>query len=407
MMLGLLAALLAAPAVWGQTGGSTVACVSCHEEPALWTAKRNVHAPVEGEECLACHNPHASRHGGLIRRNVERVCLECHDDLSERARGDGAHGAIASERSCLSCHDPHASDREALLLDTLSALCAECHEETVSSLQENAHPHVPASRGQCLACHDPHGAEGAALAREEEPALCTGCHQIGTQKIRTAHKGIGIGSSTCTSCHAPHGSALEKLVRLNTHAPFEEGSCEVCHEDPRQPASELRSGSRDLCEACHEPREDGHPITSGEACVSCHTPHTSSGVAMIAGSEKVVCLACHEDIATRQAAAEETHPAIERGQHCSICHELHTGQGRFHLTKSDQLALCTTCHSSHAEFAHPMGRGTLDRSRRGRYVDCLSCHDPHGTTYPRMLVADQQRDLCIRCHTTGMSGGAP
>jgi predicted CXXCH cytochrome family protein len=192
------------------------------------------------------------------------------------------------------------------------------------------------------------------------------------------------------------------MIRLNTHAPFAEGTCDVCHEDPKQTAAGMRAGARERCLGCHEPRKGGHPADVGESCVSCHTPHTTSGNALMKASEKIVCISCHSEIGLRQESAEETHPELEKGQHCSVCHELHTGKTRFYLKQAEPLAMCSTCHQGHSEFAHPMGRGVLDRSRRGRTVDCLSCHDPHGTPFPRLLLADPRRDLCIRCHTDSM-----
>lgn len=404
MMVGAALALLAAPVgAWAQGEMATAPCQTCHQEPEEWAAKKLVHAPAAAGECLTCHTPHASRHGKLIRNEPRRLCLECHEDLSDKARGEGAHAAVAAERSCLSCHDPHASDRASLLLETVPALCVTCHQG-IPTPQDSAHPHAPAAAGECLTCHDPHGSEHASLAVEGQPALCAGCHDPSDAGLKKTHQGISIAASSCVSCHAPHGSPIPKLIRLNTHPPFAEGSCEVCHGDPGIPAAEMKAGAKDLCLGCHEPRKGGHPAESQESCVSCHTPHTSSGAALMAGSEKVVCLRCHTSIALRQESAVDTHPELEKGQHCSTCHELHTGKTRLYLKQAEVLALCGTCHQDHSEFAHPMGRGVLDRSRRGRTVDCLSCHDPHGTAYPSMLVADQRRDLCVRCHTDSMMG---
>lgn len=400
-MITLAACLAAAPAALAQV--ATVPCQTCHEEPADWEARKTFHAPAAAGECLTCHSPHASSHGKLMREDAARLCLGCHEDLAGKSRGEGAHSAVTAERSCLSCHDPHAADRSALLLEAVPALCVSCHQ-SIPTPQDSAHPHAPASAGECLTCHDPHGSEHAALAVEAQPGLCAGCHDTADASVRAAHQGIPAASSTCVSCHAPHGSPLEKLIRLNTHAPFADGTCEVCHQDPAAPASAMRAGVKDLCLGCHEPRQAGHPTDAEESCISCHTPHTTSGAALIAGSEQDVCIACHEEIGVRQASAETTHPEQEKGQHCSVCHELHTGQTRFYLKQSNPLAMCSQCHQSHSEFAHPMGRGVLDRSRRGRTVDCLSCHDPHGTTYPGMLVADPRRELCIRCHTDSMMG---
>jgi predicted CXXCH cytochrome family protein len=375
----------------------TAPCATCHDEPSSWAKKKTVHAPVVMEECLACHNPHASGHGGLLRRGPARTCFTCHEDLAVRIRSETAHDAALTDRECLSCHDPHASDRSSLLIDEESELCAVCHEEIVRGA-DVAHPHAPVAGGDCLSCHDPHSSPRPYLTKEAEPAVCTACHSTGDRAVVTAHNGISISEARCTTCHSPHGSESAKLLRSEVHPPFGDGTCEICHEDPAKPAAALRAGSEELCTACHEPRLKGHVVPEEAQCISCHTPHAASTSAFIAGREKVVCLDCHETVAAQHASAESVHPPFQGKQDCTLCHELHTGHTRDLLKKTQAYAVCSTCHSTHAEFSHPMGPGVPDESRPGHFIDCLSCHDPHGTGFSQFLLADQRRDLCVRCH---------
>lgn len=398
------AALAGAAAAGGGGGGvaaappaATIPCDTCHDQPAEWTKKPAVHAPVASAQCLACHNAHASRHGSLLRHAGTKTCAGCHQELAARIGTGNAHGVLASERACLSCHDPHASDRKKLLRDEPGKLCLSCHAD-VQRAASSPHHHAPASRGDCLTCHDPHAAPRGALAVKDEPALCTACHKPGEPKTSAAHKGIAVASARCTGCHAPHGSELRGMILPRPHFPFAEGSCDACHADPKADPAALRDSSADVCLACHEPRKGGHPVPEKHACVACHTPHASSGPPLIRDREKDVCLSCHAGVAAARASAASFHPVFGASQDCTACHELHTGQTSAYLKKKDALTTCSTCHASHAQFSHPMGPGVADPSHPGRDVTCLSCHDPHGTPYPQFLLADPRQELCVRCH---------
>jgi len=388
----------AAPAL--QVTVAVEPCATCHDQPAAWSRKKTVHPPVRSSQCLACHSPHASRHPFLVRRGGTRTCLGCHADLAAVIRAGTPHGALSLEKGCLSCHDPHASDRPNLLVEEPAKLCASCHEDIVKEAAA-AHPHPPASAGNCLACHDPHAAPRPSLAKKDQPELCAACHRLTDAKIVAAHKQVPIGRARCSSCHAPHGSASAGMIRPRAHPPFAEGDCETCHGGPK-PSIPSGAAVIELCTTCHEPRTSGHVIPAGVACVGCHTPHASSSAApLIAGREKIVCLACHKDVAAQRAGAVAFHPAVGGSQDCTGCHELHTGKTPALLKKSDAHSTCLTCHSAHAQFAHPMGEGVADPSHPGRSVGCLSCHNPHGTSFPQFLLADPRQDLCMRCHAAG------
>jgi len=376
---------------------ATIPCDTCHDQPESWAKKAVVHPPVDAKACLECHNPHASRHEKLLKWSPKKTCLTCHEEIAAKISKERPHGALDTEKACLSCHDPHASDRANLLLDEPAKLCAGCHEEILKETGA-AHPHPPAAKGDCLKCHDPHASPRPYLARQDEPALCTTCHAAADPKLGAAHKGIPIAEARCTGCHLPHGGQTAGMIRPVAHPPFDERSCDTCHTDPKARPAALAAALPGLCEACHDPRKGGHPVTVEKSCVACHTPHASSGPALIKQRERLVCLDCHADIAAKRSGAVAYHPAFGANQDCTLCHELHTGNTPALLKKKDALATCKTCHEQHAQFAHPMGEGVKDPSRPGKDVTCLSCHDPHGTTFRQFLLADPRQDLCVRCH---------
>ena len=55
-------------------------------------------------------------------------------------------------------------------------------------------------------------------------------------------------------------------------------------------------------------------------------------------------------------------------------------------------------HKDHSVFSHPTGPSVND-PRTGQPLTCLSCHAPHGSAFPAMLIANPQRELCLQCHT--------
>jgi len=96
------------------------------------------------------------------------------------------------------------------------------------------------------------------------------------------------------------------------------------------------------------------------------------------------------------------HPPYADGD-CTVCHES-GDSGSFSGTATlvaPVTELCITCHDDvevetlreeHAWVHGPVAAGA-----------CTSCHNPHQTTFPSLLLAAPERDLCIRCHT-GASG---
>ena len=97
------------------------------------------------------------------------------------------------------------------------------------------------------------------------------------------------------------------------------------------------------------------------------------------------CASCHED----KAKGKAVHSAIAMG--CATCHDVKT-QGETttveFTTPKDQL--CFTCHDkAKEEVLH----GPYEKGQ------CMSCHDPHTSDYPKQLRAEGNA-LCLECHAT-------
>lgn len=80
------------------------------------------------------------------------------------------------------------------------------------------------------------------------------------------------------------------------------------------------------------------------------------------------------------------------GESCGDCHN-EASHHRYSVS-SVQEDMCSQCHDTMGtgEYVHgPVAAGS-----------CTPCHDPHGSRYPKFLVATG-RELCLVCHSQSLS----
>ena len=88
------------------SGPQETICYRCHDRQ---DAKKNVHGPLGGGECAACHDPHGSGNAALTTARHETLCVSCHDQESS-----ADHFRRSKGKACTACHEPHSSDRQFL-----------------------------------------------------------------------------------------------------------------------------------------------------------------------------------------------------------------------------------------------------------------------------------------------------
>jgi len=110
---------------------------------------------------------------------------------------------------------------------------------------------------------------------------------------------------------------------VSRHPPFVERRCQVCHdtEAGNAPRSDQLTG----CKSCHperfEYRRFGHGPAASGACLQCHNMHTSYQRALLRAPQALLCTKCHA--AQYDSAALETYHKDIESRDCTTCHDPH------------------------------------------------------------------------------------
>lgn len=225
------------------------------------------------------------------------------------------------------------------------------------------------------------------------------------------------GSKECIDCHKKdiaHFSETghARLMLQQPRTDLERRGCEACHGPGKAHAEsggDERGGLitfgkknpapvsvRDsVCLQCHDKtnrilwagsQHDGRNV----ACTDCHgimQPSSERGN-LKRGTVIETCGACHAK--QKNAALKPSHmPLGEKLIECINCHNPHGSPNPKLLKASTVNEVCFTCHAE----------------KRGPYLwqhapvveNCANCHDPHGSNHEKMLKVSRPR-LCQQCH---------
>ncbi|HHL40064.1 MAG TPA: hypothetical protein ENJ37_06130 [Deltaproteobacteria bacterium] len=369
-------------------------CAECHDTSRALAAKPYQHRPVELGKCTACHNPHASRHAGLLSEEGGRLCFNCHEQ-DEGFKGAVLHAPYASGR-CLECHEAHVSDNAGLLKVAGGKGCYLCHKRDEIVAGANVHPEV--KKDHCTACHNPHSSDNVGLLTADRNSVCARCHyKDGAPVIPCPYE---VAGTDCLGCHSPHSSDRRAILRASLHDPFEKKDCAACHSGAD--GGEVRPGIA-VCLKCHEKVMEGfnklasHLMPApggGNACSNCHNPHGSDRMALLRDKESRICYRCHSDARQFVADSLYVHPDLEK---CTECHASHGSNEPFLMARGAETCSSSRCHATQGTFTHPIGEDVID-PRSGGAMDCNTCHNPMGSPEETILRDEKDRGLCIQCH---------
>jgi predicted CXXCH cytochrome family protein len=128
-------------------------CFNCHGdmEESLKNLKTKHSVLTDPKSCMNCHNPHASSNNKLLLKEGNDLCYGCHNKVVNSdsksiknisllvKNGKSIHAPIEID-GCVSCHNPHYSEYDALLTGNYSQdayvdmsvekneLCFTCHD---------------------------------------------------------------------------------------------------------------------------------------------------------------------------------------------------------------------------------------------------------------------------------------
>jgi predicted CXXCH cytochrome family protein len=234
-----------------------------------------------------------------------------------------------------------------------------------------------------------------------------------------------------------------------THMPFATGQCDTCHQAVKDGKVVLTAATpKEICLTCHSDKGEQiekakvqHPGAAGD-CTDCHNPHAGNSPGFPKPDPVNVCLGCHTDQAEQGKKAHLHQPAFEQG--CFVCHDPHGNDNEHLLRAKKPNSLCLECHGPDAKPAklesehmvaifdgkvklpedyfakvpilplkynlgHPVDGHPVsdvmdanDLTKVKTPINCLTCHQPHASAQPDLLVNDQANNglFCATCHKT-------
>jgi DmsE family decaheme c-type cytochrome len=138
---------------------SSEVCATCHvAQAASFRNKPFKHRIGKGGmDCASCHEPHGLARDKALRltRVGEMPCLNCHAEKRGPFVFEHVNGVVGT---CVTCHEPHgSSNNKRLVRARVDRLCLECHSNLSTATlgsQPPAFHDVSLPRWQnCTTCH--------------------------------------------------------------------------------------------------------------------------------------------------------------------------------------------------------------------------------------------------------------
>jgi len=228
-------------------------------------------------------------------------------------------------------------------------------------------------------------------------AACTRCHdETESNPILSIYKtphGVKADARTpgCQSCHGASEAHIKNAQGSSTR-PLVDINFGARSETP----VEAQAGT---CLGCHKSGLRMHWAGSEHErrdipCTACHQVHQQDDPVLNKVTQPEVCFRCHQ---TQRAQIHRisTHPIAAGKMTCSDCHNPHGSTGPRLMAKGSINETCYTCHAER--------RGPFLWEHSPVSDDCTSCHTPHGSNNAALLKT-RTPWLCQECHSADHSG---
>jgi DmsE family decaheme c-type cytochrome len=241
-------------------------------------------------------------------------------------------------------------------------------------------------------------ADGTSAARLAKDAVCTRCHDESESKpilsIYQTRHGVTADAATpsCQGCHGESknhlGGNIDGKGRPKPDVVFGAKKTTAGYT-PNEPQEQSEA-----CLACHKDGKRTHWAGSQHeshdmTCANCHSLHKPQDPLLSKATQPEVCFGCHK---TQRAQTHRisTHPLDAGKMACSDCHNPHGSTGPKLLVKNSVNETCYTCHAEK--------RGPFLWEHSPVTDDCTNCHTPHGSTNTPLLKT-RVPWLCQECHS--------
>ncbi len=265
---------------------------------------------------------------------------------------------------------------------------------------------------------------------------CAKCHKPeATEFAKTPHAEMAVpGKGYITGCEVCHGPG-------KAHS----DAVEAAHGDDAKIAASLKqypifafranpSENAERCMTCHITSKEQDSFSHSEHAlrgVSCNDCHVTHLVVAAERPKSVGFSFAQAKFFSEPKLAEEVrwlHNSLLKKPQPDLCFTCHTTvQAQFalptHHRVPEGLMKCTDCHSSHGTAnPHKLRKARFEAcvschvEKRGPFVyehkasiaeGCVICHSPHGSVTRQLLVAREERFLCLSCHVDPMAVNVP